>query len=187
MKEDVFTPLLNLDWAEALDVAEAFAEAVCGPVVGALPVLADLYPMLLTPPRENLAAFPDEDVEIIDDGLDMAPAYDSTVWEQALAVLTRARGGPMRLSQLLADAAPLGPVVTDLVALSVLRAFAPNPEDAEADTADPDPAVRLRSLMASELIVLDDGISLTSATHQGSDLLSLPAPAVRHVATEEAA
>ncbi|MGW5927172.1 hypothetical protein ACWF2L_13095 [Streptomyces anulatus] len=187
MKEDVFTPLLNLDWAQALDVAEAFAEAVCGPVVGALPVLADLYPMLLTPPRENLAAFPDEDVEIIDDGLDTAPAYDSTIWEQAFQVLAGAVDGPRRLSQLLADAAPFGPVVTDLVALSVLRAFAPNPEDAEEDTADPDPAVRLRSLLASELIVLDDGTSLTSATHQGSDLLALPAPAARHLATEEAA
>ncbi|WP_329025725.1 hypothetical protein [Streptomyces sp. NBC_00690] len=187
MKDDVFTPLLNLDWAEALDVAEAFAEAVCGPVVGALPVLAELYPMLLTPPRENLAAFPDDDVVIIDDGLDTAPAYDSTAWEQALAVLTRALAGPVRLSHVLADAAEDGPVVSDLVALSVLRAFAPTPEDTEIDVGDPDPAVRLRQMLSCQLTVLDDGTTFTADTCHGSDLLVIPSPAMGHFATEEAA
>ncbi|MFE0377278.1 hypothetical protein ACFW1M_17200 [Streptomyces inhibens] len=187
MKDDVFTPLLNLDWPEALQVAEAFAEAVCGPVVGALPVLSELYPMLLTPPREQMAAFPDDEMVIIDDHLDTAPTYDGSTWEQALTVLTRALGGPVRLSQLLADASDFGPVVTDLVALSVLRAFAPNPEDTETDADDPDPAVRVRQLLACHLVLLDDGTSLATGTHQGSDLLAVPAPAMSHPVAEEAA
>ncbi|MFJ3977867.1 hypothetical protein [Streptomyces sp. NPDC090021] len=187
LKGDVFVPLLNLDWAEALEVAEAFAQAVSGPVVGALPVLAELYPLLLTPPRENTAAFPEDEVLIVHDDLDTAPAYDSAAWEQAHAVVARALSGPVRLSQLLEESAAFGPVVTDLVALSMLRAFAPGPEDTESDADDPDPAVRLRRLLSHRLIVLDDGTPLTGHGHLGSDLLAVPAPEAHHHAIQEAA
>ncbi|MFI5867870.1 hypothetical protein [Streptomyces sp. NPDC051546] len=187
MKDDVFTPLLNLDWAAALDVAEAFAQAVCGPVVGALPVLAELYPLLLTAPRANLAVFPDEDTEIVDDGLDQATVYDRSAWEQTLRVLSTALSGPLRLSHLLAEASLHGPVVVDLVALNMLRAFAPSPEDTHFVAQDPDPAVRVRRLLTRQLLVLDDGTPLATGTHRGSDLLALPIPAEHRRAGEQAA
>ncbi|WP_338676726.1 hypothetical protein V1460_29985 [Streptomyces sp. SCSIO 30461] len=187
LKDDVFVPLLDLGWEEALEVAEAFAEAVCGPVVGALPVLAELYPMLLTPPREITAAFPDEEVVVVEDAFEAAPAFDQAAWEQVDALLRRTVAGPVRLSRLLAEAEKSGQDAADLLALSVLRAFAASPDDGEADLLDENPQVRVRQLLNGRAVVLDDGAALVSTYHSGNDLLCVPLPAESHMTVGEAA
>ncbi|MYR37739.1 hypothetical protein GTX14_15740 [Streptomyces sp. SID4944] len=154
-------------------MTEVFTDALSGPVVTRLPRLRDWWSLLLAPVRESGGTFEDdEEVELTDDDL-MADAagHSDLDYAQARRVLTRALAGPVRLSQLLADAMQFGPAVADVLALTVLAAFAPDPEG-----DDEEPGVHdLSDLLGEHLVVLDDGACFDDGLFGGSDLLVVPA------------
>jgi hypothetical protein len=116
-------------------------------------------------------AFPDEEIELIADDSGELDLFSDEDVVAARALLTEALRAPVRLSQLLEQALEHGPQAADLLAVCVLRAFAPDPEDEEEDgTAD-----ELADLLEEHLVVLDDGAVFDLGTLAGSDLLLVPA------------
>ncbi|MET9378816.1 hypothetical protein ABZX98_32565 [Streptomyces sp. NPDC002992] len=173
LQGDVLLPLLELGVAEAAEVTEVFTDALSGPVVARLPRLRDWWSLLLAPVRESGGTFEDDEVvELTDDDL-MADAagHSDLDYAQARRVLAQALAGPIRLSQLLAEALQFGPAVADVLALTVLATFAPDPEgdDEEAGVHD------LSDLLGEQLVVLDDGACFDDGLYGGSDLLVVPA------------
>ena len=184
VQRDVLLPVLELGPHEAGQVTALFTDALCGPVVTRLPRLRDWWQLLLSPVRENAGTFDDDEtVELTDDDLlESASVHSDHDYVQARSVLACALAGPVRLSQLLADARPLGAAAADVVALSVLEAFAPDPED------DDGPVYGLSDLLGERLAVLDDGQVFDDGAYRGSDLLVVPIPvAAGDAAREEAA
>ncbi|MEU7045909.1 hypothetical protein AB0A77_33295 [Streptomyces varsoviensis] len=173
LQEDVLAPLLELDAEQAQEVAGLFTDAVCGPVVTRLPRLRDWWGLLLSPVREVGGTFPDdEEIQLIDDGLLEEAGHSEHDYAQARTVLTRALIGPVRLSELVRDALEFSPAVADVVALSVLGAFAPDPDGDESSVHD------LSDLLGERLVVLDDGRAFDHDRYGGSDLLVVPALAL---------
>ncbi|WP_280892538.1 hypothetical protein [Streptomyces sp. LBL] len=172
VQRDVLLPLLELGAEEAGRVTELFTDALCGPVVTRLPRLRDWWQLLLSPVRESGGTFDDEEtIDLTDaDLFESALAHGDRDYEQARSVLAGALAGPVRLSQLLADARRLGPSVAEVVALSVLEAFAPDPEDDEGTVHGPS------DLLGERLVVVDDGQVFDDGAHGGNDLLVVPVP-----------
>ncbi|MFJ8077044.1 hypothetical protein ACIQ7Q_24665 [Streptomyces sp. NPDC096176] len=175
MQGDVLMPLLELGRQEASEVTEVFTDALGGPVVVRLPRLRDWWSLLLAPVREAGGTFEDEEVvELTDDDLVADAAGHSDLdYAQARSVLSGALVGPVRLSRLLEDALRFGASVAEVVALAVLAAFAPDPEN------DDDVAVHgLSDLLGERLVVLDDGQCFDEGMYGGSDLLVVPTHAL---------
>ncbi|MDP9612881.1 hypothetical protein [Streptomyces demainii] len=175
MQGDVLVPLLELGAEEAAGVTGVFTDALCGPVVARLPRLRDWWSLLLAPVREASGTFEDDEVvELTDDDLVADAAGHSDLdYAQARSVLSGALVGPVRLSQLVADALRFGPSVADVVALAVLAAFAPDPE------SDDEVAVHdLSDLLGERLVVLDDGQCFGEGPYGGNDLLIVPVQAL---------
>lgn len=171
MQRDVLAPLLELGQEQALEVAELFGDAVSGPLVARLPRLRDWWVLLLSPVRESGGAFVDDaDIGFVEDSALEDAGHSDQDYAQARQVLAVALRGPVRLSQLVAQAMETGPQVADVVALSVLRAFAPDPEGEDCSAHD------LSDLLGERLVVLDDGRFFDHGTHSGSDLLIVPTP-----------
>jgi hypothetical protein len=179
MTQDVLLPIMQMTAAEASEIAAVFAEAIAGPVVGRLPRLTDLYDLLLAPARESLGKHPDDDDPQLDGDEDDAHPFTDPEREAARTVLDAATAQPRRLSELLLLARPHGPVVVDLIALSVLWAFAPEHDDADEAPMEFD------DLFGTHLIVLDDGRQLAVDGYTGRDLLVVPAPISERLAQME--
>lgn len=123
--EDLLAPLLEQPREVARPVVECFLRAVIGPTPPRPVRLSDLLDVLLAPRRGG----DDEDMT------DAAPAlvdlgddsrFPPDAWETAAEVLAAATAnGGVRLSTLLDMARHRDPRTTELVALSVLHAFAP--------------------------------------------------------------
>ncbi|WP_330455453.1 hypothetical protein OIB37_35970 [Streptomyces sp. NBC_00820] len=171
MQEDVLEPLLDLGADDAEAVASIFADAAGGPVVAHRPRLRDWWASLLAPARAVREAFADEEIELIADDPGEFGLFSNEDVAVARSLLTQALGMPVRLSRLLEQALAHSLQAADLLAVCVLRAFAPDPEDEEEEgTAD-----ELADLLEEHLVVLDDGTVFDLGAVAGSDLLLVPA------------
>ncbi|MCZ1012331.1 hypothetical protein [Streptomyces lydicus] len=170
VQEDVLEPLLCLGTEDAAVIASRFADAVGGPVVSHQPRLQDWWASLLAPAREPQETVPDEDIELIADDPGELSAYTQEDLAVARTVLMEALRAPVRLSQLLAQALVHTVEAADLLAVSVLRAYAPDPEEDEEDDA----ADELADLLGELVVVLDDGAVFDLGPLAGSDLLLVP-------------
>ncbi|MGY5079229.1 hypothetical protein ACWIGX_19410 [Streptomyces nigrescens] len=171
MQEDVLEPVLRLGVEDAEAVVSQFADAAGGPVITHRPRLRDWWESLLAPAREVREAFPDQDIELIADDPGELATYSDEDVAVARAVVVEALRTPVRLSQLLEQALTQGAGAADLLAISVLRAFAPDPEEDEEEG----PPDALAGLLEEHLVVLDDGTVFDLGTLAGSDLLLVPA------------
>ncbi|MFJ1936744.1 hypothetical protein ACIOGZ_29300 [Kitasatospora sp. NPDC088160] len=170
LHDDLLEPLLQLDAEQATQVAGMFADASGGPVVTRRPRLRDFWELLLAPVRECRDSFPDDSADLIIEEAEDEEPYTEEDFAAARALIEQALAAPLRLSVLLAQAEQDGPAVADLLALCVLRAFAPDPEDEDdgclADLAD---------LLEERLVVLADGATFDLGFMAGTDLLLVPA------------
>ncbi|MFE2850125.1 hypothetical protein ACFXJO_03210 [Streptomyces lavendulae] len=170
MQEDVLEPVLGLGVEEAEAVASLFADTVGGPVATRLPRLRDWWESLLAPARETQQAVPDEEIELVADDADELCIYTTEDLAVARTLLMECLRGPVRLSQLVEQALAHGVAAADLLAISVLHAYAPDPEECEEDeTVD-----ELSDLLSEHLVVLDDGAVFDLGPLAGSDLLLVP-------------
>lgn len=171
MQADVLEPLLRLGVEDAEAVATLYADATGGPVITHRPRLRDWWASLLAPAREAQEAIPDEEIELVaDDTGELSPYTDEDL-AVARTVLIEALRAPVRLSQLLEQALAHTVEAADLLAFSVLRAFAPGPEEDEEDEI----ADELADLLGEHMVVLDDGAAFDLCTLAGTDLLLVPA------------
>jgi hypothetical protein len=159
--EDVLAPVLALPAADAQAVTGRFANPALGVTVPRLVRFDDLLDALWAAPRapepgvaqvEKADEPPDDDVQ----------GYGPEVVAAAREVLERTADGPVRLSVLL-DGTD-GDEVAELVVLSALWAFAPDPGDAQEGETEVD-------LLAGGLEAHDDGTVLRHARAGGRDLL----------------
>jgi hypothetical protein len=169
--QDVLVPALALPAAGARPIAEAFANRALGVTVPRLVRFDDLLDALWAEPRvpEPVPV----DVEDVADPVagDDPQGYPAAVMDAARDVLGRADEGPVRLSALLnaldsADNGADAPDVAELVLLSALWAFAPDPDDPTDGDAPAEVGV-----LAGELEAHDDGSPFEHALASGRDLL----------------
>ncbi|MFE0062747.1 hypothetical protein [Streptomyces sp. NPDC059003] len=171
VQQDVLEPLLCLEVGEAEVIASRFADAVGGPVVSRQPRLQHWWASLLAPAREAQEAVPDEDIELIAEDPGEVCVYSQEDLTVARTVLAEALRIPVRLSKLLEQALVHTVQAADLLAVSVLRAYAPDPDEDEEDEA----ADELADLLGDLVVVLDDGAVFDLGPLAGSDLLLVPA------------
>ncbi|MGW6898849.1 hypothetical protein ACWGF2_19915 [Streptomyces sp. NPDC054919] len=169
VQEDLLEPVLELGLDEAELVASLFADGVAGPVVRHRPRLQDWWELLLAPVREARDAFPDEEVELVAEEADESGLYSEADVAVVRGLLEGALGAPVRLSALLEQALECGVEAADLLAVSVLQAYAPDPEEEEESTV-----IELEDLLGERLVVLDDGTDFDLGVLGGSDLLLVP-------------
>ena len=158
--EDVLAPVLALPTADATAVTDRFASPALGVTVPRLVRFDDLLDALWAAPRapEPGVAQIEEADEPLDDDVQ---GYRPEVVAAAREVLERTADGPVRLSALLEDTEEAE--VAELVVLSALWAFAPDPGDAEGESEV--------DLLAGGLETHDDGTVLRHARAGGRDLL----------------
>lgn len=175
--EDVLALVLALSADAALPVTERFAGPALGVTVPRLVRFDDLLDALWAPPRapEPVPAELEQAEEPADD--EDVQGYPPAVVAAARAALACTEHGPVRLSELL-DAIDGGAVdrgagdgvagadVAELVLLSALWAFAPDP----GNTEEPGAAAEV-DVLASALEAHDDGTLLTHPLAGGSDLV----------------
>ncbi|MFI1890769.1 hypothetical protein [Streptomyces jumonjinensis] len=174
VQEDVLEPLLRLGVEDAEAIASLFADAVGGPVITHQPRLRDWWESLLAPAREVQQAVPDEQIELIADDAGELSVYGEEDLAVARRVVLESLRAPVRLSQLLERAlahAVEAVEAADLLAVSVLRAYAPDPEECEEDEV----VDELADLIEEHLVVLDDGALFDLGPLAGGDLLLVPA------------
>ncbi|MFJ2627664.1 hypothetical protein ACIO6T_30760 [Streptomyces sp. NPDC087532] len=169
VQEDLLEPVLELGLEEAELVTGLFADGVAGPVVPHRPRLRDWWELLLAPVREAREAFPDEEVELVAEEAYEGGLYSEADVAVARGLLEGALGAPVRLSALLEQALEYGVEAADLLAVSVLQAYAPDPEEEEETTV-----MELEDLLGERLVVLDDGTGFDLGVLGGSDLLLVP-------------
>ncbi len=150
--EELLKPLLRLPAATAEPPAAAFLVGAVGPVPPRLTRLTDLVELLLQPRRGDAeAAAPHEEPDLVA-GEAESWRFSPEAWAAALDVLDLLGQEPVRLSDLLADARRLSSEdVAELVALTVLHAFAPEG--------------------GGTLAARDDGEALDDPVFAGADLL----------------
>ena len=176
--EDVLGPALALPVADAVPVVEEFANRALGVTVPRLVRFDDLLDALWAVPRAPEPVPLDaEDVEEPVAG-DDPQGYAPAVVAAAQDVLSLVDEGPVRLSALLgAVGGAVGGAgdeadVAELVLLSALWAFAPDPDDPTG--ADPGPDADAGAevgALAGGLEAHDDGTELQHALAGGRDLL----------------
>ncbi|GAA2417466.1 hypothetical protein ACFPFX_04350 [Streptomyces mauvecolor] len=171
VQEDVLQPLLRLGIEEAEVIASLFADAVGGPVITRQPRLRDWWDSLLAPARDVQQAVPEQEIELIADDAGDVSFYSEEDFAAAHSVLMESLRGPVRLSQLLEQALERSVEAADLLAVSALRAYAPDPEECEEDEV----VDELADLLDEHLVVLDDGTLFDLGPLAGSDLLLVPA------------
>jgi hypothetical protein len=159
--QDVLAPVLELPVEQALAVTEPFADRALGVTVPRLPRFDDLIEALWAAPRAPEPEAPPEEAELPEDAED-PQGYPPEVVEAARDVLARVDDGETALSDLLA--ADLPDEVAELVALSALWAFAPDPGD--DDTAGSDVG-----FLAAGLVAVPTGEVITDGPFRGPDLL----------------
>jgi len=159
LAEDVLEPVLALPVAGALEVTDRFAERALGVTVPRLARFDDLVESLWAAPRTPEPDAPPEEVDVPVDTEDVQ-GYPAEVVEAARSVLARAEAG-VELSDLLEADVP--DEVAELVALSALWAFAPDPGDEEADGSDV-------GFLAAGLVAVPTGATITAGAFRGPDL-----------------
>jgi hypothetical protein len=162
--EDVLAPVLALPVPDADAVAARFANPALGVTVPRLVRFDDLLDALWTPPRAaepGVAEAEEADEPVSDDDVQ---AYPAAVVAAAREVLERTSGGEVRLSALLDGVTD--DEVAELVLLSALWAFAPDPGDA----GDGDVQAEV-DLLAGGLEAHDDGTELRREGFGGRDLI----------------
>jgi hypothetical protein len=159
LAEDVLEPALALPVAAALEVTDRFADRALGVTVPRLARFDDLVESLWAAPRAPEPEAPPEEVDAPED-TDDVQGYPAEVVEAARSVLARADAG-VPLSDLLR--ADLPDEVAELVALSALWAFAPDPGDEEADGSDV-------GFLAAGLVAVPTGATITAGAFRGPDL-----------------
>lgn len=164
--EDLLTPALALPVDAARPVVETFANLALGVTVPRLVRFDDLLDALWAPPRapEPAAADLEEADEPVED--DDVQGYAPAVVATAREVLAFADEEPVRLSTLLDAVDPESRDVAELVMLSALWAFAPDP----GDTDEAAPASEV-DVLASALEAHDDGTLLDHPLAGGRDLV----------------
>ncbi|MGW6638234.1 hypothetical protein [Streptomyces cyaneofuscatus] len=170
VQEDLLEPLLELGLDEAEVVASLFADGVAGPVVPRRPRLREWWELLFAPVREVREVFVDEEVELVAEEEFERGLYSEADVVAVRGVLEGALGAPVRLSALVEQALVLGEEAADLLAVSVLQAYAPDPGDSEEGVG----VVELEDLLGERLVVLDDGAEFDLGLLSGSDLLVVP-------------
>ena len=151
LSEELLKPVLCLPAAIGEPAATTFLVAALGAVPPRLVRLTELVDALLQPRRAvEEDAGRDDAPDLV--ALDGDPwRFAPQVWVAALDVLEPLGDAPARLSDLLADARRDSEEVAELVALTVLHAFAPEG--------------------AGELVASDDGVALEDPLFAGADLL----------------
>ncbi|MDT7705278.1 MAG: hypothetical protein QOG20_885 [Pseudonocardiales bacterium] len=166
--EDVLAPVLDLPADDARTVADRFANAGLGVTVPRLVRFDDLVDALWAAPRapEPGEAQPEEADEPTAD--DDVQGYAPAVVGAAHEVLQRTAEGPVRLSELLDTVTDdeIAEHVAELVLLSALWAFAPDP----GEESEPEAGGEV-DLLASGLEAHDDGTVLAHARAGGRDLV----------------
>ncbi|MFC4943750.1 hypothetical protein [Pseudonocardia sp. GCM10023141] len=171
--EDLLVPVLALPAADARAVVEPFADRALGVTVPRLVRFDDLLDALWAPPRAPEPA--EADLEEADEPVEDedVQGYPPAVVAAAREVLEHTATGPVRLSALLTAVDQRPAVdhehpadVAELVLLSALWAFAPDPGDADqAETAS------ALDVLAGALEAHDDGTLFAHARTGGRDLL----------------
>jgi hypothetical protein len=159
--EDVLEPVLALPVADAAPVVATFADRALGVSVPRLVRFDDLLDALWAPPRVLETEVVPEEAEVPAEEEDVQ-GYPDAVVDAAREALSVTEEGPVRLSVLL-DGLP--DAVAELVTLSALWAFAPDP----GDPADREVASEV-DVLAGALVAEDDGTPLVGAGVGGSDL-----------------
>lgn len=165
--EDVLTPVLQLPLPEALAVTEPFAARALGVTVPRLARFDDLVESLWAAPRAPEPDAPPEEADVPADDEDLQ-GYPAEVVEAARGVLARTATAATPLSELLT--AELPDDVAELVALSALWAFAPDPGDEEADGDGSDVG-----FLAAGLVALPTGATITAGSFRGPELILIRA------------
>jgi hypothetical protein len=168
LAEDVLLPTLDLPSERAVEVGTAFGDRALGVTVPRLVRFDDLVDQLWAPPRRRETVDPvDEEAAPAGDEEEDVQRYPAHVVEGARALLDSAREQEegVLLSALL-DAAEEDEVA-ELVLLSALWAFAPDPA---ADSEEPDGSIEI----AGGLEALDEGIELNNRLARGRDLRIRP-------------
>lgn len=160
LAEDVLEPVLALPVTDALEVTERFAERALGVTVPRLARFDDLVESLWAAPRAPEPDAPPEEVDDVPADTDDVQGYPAEVVEAARSVLARADAG-VPLSELLGT--DTSDEVAELVALSALWAFAPDPGDEEADGSDV-------GFLAAGLVAVPTGATITAGAFHGPDL-----------------
>ncbi|WP_405785700.1 hypothetical protein [Streptomyces sp. NBC_01367] len=173
VQEDLLEPVLELGLQHAELVAGLFADGVAGPVVPRRPRLHEWWELLLAPVREVRDVFPDEEVELVAEEACESGRYSEADVTVVRGLLEGALAAPVRLSALLEQALEHGVEAADLLAVSVLQAYAPDPEEAE-DAEEGAVVVELEDLIGERLVVMDDGTEFDLGVLAGSDLLVVP-------------
>lgn len=151
LSEELLKPLLRLPAALGEPAATAFLVGALGSVPPRLARLTELVDALLQPRRTAEGTGGRDDAPDLV-AVDADPwRFAPQVWVAALDVLEPLGAEPVRLSDLLADARRVSEEVVELVALTVLHAFAPE------GTGD--------------LVASDDGAPLDDPVFAGADLL----------------
>ncbi|MCY0933854.1 hypothetical protein [Streptomyces sp. H34-S4] len=172
VQENLLEPLLEMNVEQAADVASLFADALGGPTPARRPRLSDWWTLLLAPVRRPREAFEDEELELVADEESQVGVYGDADVAAVRSLLLGALREPVRLSQLVEKAQAHGPQVAELLAVSVLRAFAPDPEEELEETV----VDELGCLLDERFVVLDDGGEFDCGGLYGSDLLVVPVP-----------
>lgn len=164
--EDLLEPALALPVDDARPVVERFANLALGVTVPRLVRFDDLLDALWAPPRapEPAAADLEEADEPVED--DDVQGYAPAVVATAREILAFADEEPVRLSTLLDAVDEDAHDVAELVMLSALWAFAPDP----GDTGAGETAAEV-DVLASALEAHDDGTLLDHALAGGRDLV----------------
>ncbi|GAA2899398.1 hypothetical protein GCM10010472_67110 [Pseudonocardia halophobica] len=166
--EDVLRPALDLPREQAVEVTTAFADRSLGVGVPRLVRFDDLLDQLWAPPRQRETVEPvAEEAGLEEAAEEDVQRYPAAVVEGAREVLSAARVTEegAALSELLEASGD--DEVAELVLLTALWAFAPDPA---ADEEDPDGSVEL----AGGLEALDEGVELDHRLARGRDLRIRP-------------
>jgi hypothetical protein len=167
LAEDVLIPTLDLPREQAAEVGTAFADRALGVSVPKLVRFDDLVDQLWAPPRQRETVDPiDEEAAPVADEEEDVQRYPAHVVEGARTVLDTARSEEGALLSELLDATE-SDEVAELVLLSALWAFAPDPA---ADEEEPDGSVEL----AGGLEAVDSGALLEHRLARGADLRLRP-------------
>ncbi|GAA1856028.1 hypothetical protein GCM10009836_40230 [Pseudonocardia ailaonensis] len=170
--EDVLRPTLELPREQAAEAASAFADRALGISVPRLVRFDDLVDQLWAPPRQRETVEPvAEESGLEEIAEEDVQRYPQAVVDAARGVLDGARAGSARLSDLLDGCA--SDEIAELVLLTALWAFAPDPA---ADSEEPDSADGSAELAAG-LVAEDDGTRLDHRLARGRNLVLRAVPA----------
>lgn len=162
VRDGILVPFAGLGMAEALPIAERFLTDTLGITPPRLPHLGRLLDRLLE--RRLARDEPEVDLDDVDldDIADEPDPFPPAVTTAARRVIAACRETPRRLSSMLDDAEADGPLVAELVRLSVLWCYGAEGDDEPTIAAE---------LIDDDLVALFDGTRFANERWTGDDLL----------------